>query len=108
MPGGEGFLNLTNAGAPHTHPSVRRRRIPLPLIDPHLTMPTFLSGRQFQPRTTPMVHHTIVLIHRSDNPTHREEATLKTWNEVGLFGKYRKPRLLVGVDRRGSQTMGEP
>ena len=30
------------------------------ILDPHLTTPTFLSGSQFQPQNTPMVHHAIV------------------------------------------------
>ena len=58
---GERFVNLTMP-EPYTPaaPNGGTDEYRCVIIDPHLTRPTFLSGTQFQPQNTPMVHHAIV------------------------------------------------
>ena len=58
---GERFVNLTMP-EPYTPtaPQGGTDEYRCVILDPHLTTPTFLSGSQFQPQNTPMVHHAIV------------------------------------------------
>ena len=58
---GERFVNLTMP-EPYTPstPNGGTDEYRCVILDPHLTTPAFLSGSQFQPQNTPMVHHAIV------------------------------------------------
>lgn len=51
------------------------------IIDPHLTKPTFLSGSQFQPQNTSMVHHAVVFAVPPENAAAAEAKDAATPGE---------------------------
>lgn len=59
--GGERFLNLT-VPKPYTPaaPSGGTDEYRCLILDPHLTKPAYLTGTDFKPQNTPIVHHAIV------------------------------------------------
>jgi hypothetical protein len=60
------------------------------ILDPHLSMPTFLSGSQFQPQNTPIVHHAIVFAVPPENAAaaHAKDAATpgQGWTCFGTDG----------------------
>jgi hypothetical protein len=89
---GERFVNLTMP-EPYTPtaPQGGTDEYRCLILDPQLTTPTFLSGSQFQPQNTPMVHHAVVFAVPPENAAaaHAKDAATpgQGWTCFGTAGR---------------------
>ena len=62
------------------------------ILDPHLTTPTFLSGSQFQPQNTPMVHHAVVFRGHPENAAaaHAKDAATPARGDLLRHRRHRR------------------